>query len=340
MRPVYKQSLKFTAFLGVSAILFWLVYRDQNWDDLMKVLKEDVDYTWIWVAIVMGILSHVSRAMRWQLLTSSMGYKISFLNSFMGVMIGYFANIAIPRMGEFTRCGVVNKYENVPFSKLLGTVVTERVIDMIILLSLTVVVIVSQFKQVGIFLDNNKGIQEKVTGMLHSWWIWIVLAILLLMVYIIWKILKRTKFYDRLYAFALGLKEGLLTVKNVKHKGLFIAHSLFIWLMYFLMFYVCFFCFKFTSDLGIMVGLTVFVLGSYGMVAPVQGGIGAWHFMVIAALLIYLPHTPGIESMTKTFALLTHGAMTLLYIVLGALCVIALPVYNRLRKKNIGNPVI
>ena len=105
--------------------------------------------------------------------------------------------------------------------------------------------------------------------------------------------------------------------------------------MYFLMFYVCFFCFGFTSHLGILVGLTVFVLGSYGMVAPVQGGIGAWHFMVIAALMIYLPHVPGIESMAKAFALLTHSSMTLLYIVVGVICVITLPLYNRDFSKNI-----
>lgn len=334
MRPVYKQIIKFLAFLGVSAFLFWLVYRDQNWDDLMVVLRDDVEYKWIWLAIGMGILSHVSRAMRWQLLTHSMGYKISFWNSFMGVIIGYFANLAIPRMGEFTRCGVVSKYESVPFSKLLGTVVTERVIDMIILLSLTVVVIISQFKQMGIFLDDNKGIEDKVMVILNSPWIWLILAMLPVGGWFLWRMLRGTGFYGKIKAFGLGLKEGLLSVKNVEHKWLFIAHSLFIWLMYFLMFYVCMFCFQFTSGLGLMVGLTIFVLSSYGMVAPVQGGIGAWHFMVIAALMIYLPHTPNIESMSKTFALLTHGTMTLLYIVLGVISVIALPVYNNARRKK------
>ena len=156
MHPLVKNTIKFFLFLAVSAFLFWLVYRDQNWDELLTVLKEDVNYFWIGVACVMGIASHVSRALRWQLLTASMGYRISFGNSFMGVMIGYFANLAIPRMGEFTRCGVVSKYEEVPFSKLLGTVVTERVIDMMILLFLTLIVVITQFKQVGIFLDNNR----------------------------------------------------------------------------------------------------------------------------------------------------------------------------------------
>lgn len=334
MRPFYKQTVKFLLFLGISVFLFWLVYRDQNWDDLLTVLREDVDYKWVWLAIVMGIASHASRALRWQLLTESMGYKISFWNSFMGVLIGYFANLAIPRMGEFTRCGVVNKYEHVPFSKLLGTVVTERVIDMIILLALTFVVVVTQFKQVVVFLENNKEIGEKVSAMLDSQWIWVFGVGMLVLCGLLWLLIRKTRLYERLRLFARGLKEGLLSVKDVKHKWLFVGYSLFIWVMYFFMFYVCFFCFEFTSNLSMLVGLTIFVLSSYGMVAPVQGGIGAWHFMVIAALMIYLPDTPNIESMAKTFALLTHGTMTLLYIVLGIISVICLPIYNDSLKKN------
>ena len=333
MKPFYKQIIKFFAFLCVTVVLFWLVYRDQDPAELMKALREDVNYTWIWVAIGLGMLSHISRSLRWQMLTKSMGYKISFMNSFMGVMIGYFANLAIPRMGELTRCGVVSKYENVPFSKLLGTVVTERVFDMIMLLLLTLIVVVTQFKQVGIFLDNNEDIKEKLYGMFSSPVTWGILVLLVLgLIGFIW-FLRKGSFFTRLHHFMTGLKEGLLTVKDVDHKWLFIGYTIFIWLMYYLMLYVCFFCFKFTSGLGPLVGLTVFVLSSYGMVAPVQGGVGAWHFMVIAALMIYLPHTEGIESMTKTFALLTHGTMTLLYIVVGVICLLVLPIYNR----NNGN---
>jgi len=267
--------------------------------------------------------------MRWQLLTASMGYKIRFWNSFMGVMIGYFANLAIPRIGELTRCGVVNKYEKVPFSNLLGTVVAERVIDLFILLSLTVVVVVTQFKQLGLFLNNNPEIKEKLDSLLHSYWTLFFVVGFVVIAIFSWKFFLKNRLQGRIRSFINGLKDGLLTVKNVENKWLFIAHSLFIWLMYFLMFYVCFFSFEFTSHLGILVGLTIFVLSSYGMVAPVQGGIGAWHFMVIAALMVYLPHTPNIATLANTFALLTHGSMMLLYIILGVICLWALPLYNR-----------
>lgn len=329
MSPFLKNVIKFCLFLAVSVFLFWLVYRDQDWSELMTVLKEDVNYTWVGVACIMGIASHISRALRWQLLTASMGYKIRFWNSFMGVMIGYFANLAIPRMGEFTRCGVVNKYEKVPFSNLLGTVVTERVIDMLILLALTLVVVVTQFKQVGIFLNNNPEIKANVEHLFHSSWMVLVVCLLGVMLLLLWKFFLKKRIQGRIRIFLSGLKDGLLAVKDVPNKGLFIFHSLFIWLMYFLMFYVCFFCFEFSSHLGMLVALTCFVLGSYGMVAPVQGGVGAWHFMVIASLLIYLPHTLEMQEMAKIFALLTHSSMTLLYIIVGVICVIVLPLYNR-----------
>lgn len=329
MSPFVRNIIKFCIFLAVSVFLFWLVYRDQDWNELMTVLKEDVNYTWVGVACVMGIASHVSRALRWQLLTASMGYKIRFWNSFMGVMIGYFANLAIPRMGEFTRCGVVNKYEKVPFPNLLGTVVTERVIDMLILLVLTLVVIITQFKQVGIFLDNNPEIKANVEHLFRSSWMLLIVGLLCVMVFLLWKFFLKKRLQGRIRSFLSGLKDGLLAVKAVRNRWLFIFHSLFIWLMYFLMFYVCFFCFDFSSHLGILVVLTCFVLGSYGMVAPVQGGVGAWHFMVIASLLIYLPHTPEMQEMAKIFALLTHSSMTLLYIIVGVVCVIVLPLYNR-----------
>ena len=323
-----KNIVKFCLFLLVSVLLFWLVYRDQNWEDLLKVLKEDVNYTWVWVACVMGIVSHVARALRWQMLAETMGYRIRFWNSFMGVMIGYFANLAIPRMGEFTRCAVVGKYEKTPFSNLLGTVVAERVVDVVILLALTVLVVVTQFPQVGIFLDNNPEIKANLVNLFHSSWMLLLVVVVLVGLVLLWKLYLRKRLGERIRSFVHGLKEGLLAVKDMRRKWLFVGYSLFIWLMYFLMFYVCFFCFEFTSGLNMLVGLTCFVLSSYGIVAPVQGGIGAWHFMVIAALMIYLPHTPNIESMAKVFALLTHGAMTLLYIVVGVICVIAMPLYN------------
>ncbi|MGL5684042.1 MAG: lysylphosphatidylglycerol synthase transmembrane domain-containing protein [Marinifilaceae bacterium] len=328
MHKLGKNIIKFLFFLVITVVLFSVVYRDQDWNTLYSALKNDVDYFWIWVSIGLGIASHIIRAIRWQMITASMNYPISLPNSFMGVMIGYFANMALPRMGEFTRCAVVNKYENVPYSNLLGTVVTERIIDLIILLGLTVVVVIAQFGKLIEFFNKNTMIKEKAEALLHSSWLLPVCVGAAVLCYVVYRYVLKDKLGNKINTFIAGLKEGLLSIARVPQKGLFIFYSLTIWFLYFMMMYLCFFSFNITSHLSPIVGLTVFVLSSYGMVAPVQGGIGAWHFMVIAALLLYIPNTAENESMARTFALLTHGTMTLLYIVLGVICLLALPLYN------------
>ena len=330
----YKQILKFALFLGMTILLFWWVYRDQDWTETFNALKKDVNYTWIWVGIVLGILSHIARALRWQQLTYSMGYKMTLTNSFMGVMIGYFANMLIPRAGEVARCGVVAKYENIPTSKLLGNVIAERAIDMIILIGMTIVTVIWQFPIFVQFFHKNIAVGENLTeksdymikmGIAGL----IAIAVITLLIFV----MRKSKLLARIKPFIAGLKEGILTIKNVKHTGLFVFYSIFIWIMYFLMLYVAFFCFDFSSNLGMGVALTAFVTSCYGMVAPVQGGIGAWHFMVIASMMLYLPNTPEMQANARTFAFLSHGSMTMLYIVLGAACLATMPLYNRFRKK-------
>ena len=219
MRPWIKNTLKFVLFLGLSVLLFWLVYRDQDWDELMQVLRHDVDYTWVAVACLMGMASHLCRALRWQLLVESMGYRIRLANGFMGVIVGYFANLAIPRMGEFTRCGVVAKYEKIPFPNLLGNVVTERVIDMLILLALTLLMVLTQFKQLGIFLDANPEIRTNLFRLFHSAWMLAVAAGVAVLAVAAWKLFLKKRLQGRIRHFLHGLKDGLLSVRDVRHRG-------------------------------------------------------------------------------------------------------------------------
>lgn len=333
-RERVKQIFRFIIFLCFTILLFWWVYRDQDWTETFNALRSDVNYTWIWVGIVLGILSHIARALRWQQLTDSMGYKMSLPNSFMGVMIGYFANMIIPRAGEVARCGVVAKYENIPTSKLLGNVIGERVIDMIILLIMTIITIIWQLPVFIQFFEKyiavGTNLADKGDYMLKLALIgFAILVVAIILIYIF----RRSKLVTKLKPFITGLKEGIITIKNVKNVWLFIFYSIFIWVMYFLMLYVAFFCFDFSKNLGIGVALTAFVTSCYGMVAPVQGGIGAWHFMVIAAMMLYLPNTPEMQANVRTFAFLSHGSMTMLYIVLGALCTAFMPLYNKFRKQ-------
>ncbi|MCW0482593.1 lysylphosphatidylglycerol synthase transmembrane domain-containing protein [Gaoshiqia sediminis] len=325
MKQKLVKVLKIIAFFALGLVLFWLVYKDQDIDRIKSVLKNDVNYLWIWVSLLLGLLSHLSRTLRWILMIEPLGHKPRVLNTFLAVMVGYLMNLVVPRMGEISRCGVLSRYEKISFTKLVGTVVTERIIDVIMLLLLTMLVLVSQFGKILQFLENNPHVKQKFDNFTLTVWDVLALAGIVLAFYFFRKKIKKSAALVKVHEIMLKFGEGLKTIKNMKNKWAFILHSVFIWLMYYLMLYVVFFCFEFTAHLAPLAALTTFVLGSFGMVAPVQGGIGAWHFMVIQALIVY-----GVSKADGVvFAFLAHGTMTAMLIVMGLISVLALPFLNR-----------
>jgi len=318
------KTLKIISFFLVGILIFWFVYKDQDIKRIKGILTHEVNYFWIVLSLFLGLLSHISRTIRWNLMIEPLDHKPKTLNTLLAVMIGYLMNLALPRMGEISRCGVLSRYEKIPFTKLVGTVVLERLIDVLMLLLLLIIVVVTQFGKVLEFLSNNPGVKEKLSKVIYSP---VLIGSLFLFVFGIW--LSRNKIREsalvkKLMGFVGQFVEGFQSIRDMKKKGAFIFHSVFIWLMYYLMLYCVFFSFKFTSDLTPLAGLTIFVLGSFGMVAPVQGGIGAWHFMVIEGLALY-----GVDRGDgKVFALLAHGSTTLMLIVLGLIALLVLPFVN------------
>jgi len=317
--------LKFFVFLAIGGFLFWLVYKDQDIKKIKSVLEHGVDYKWVWVSLFLGILSHISRTVRWSLMIEPLGKKPRMLNTFLAVMVGYLMNLVIPRMGEISRCGVLARYEKMSFTKLLGTVVTERITDVIMLLILTFIILVSQFGEIIQFLQNNPDILAKVYHILFSPILIIVVAVLVIFVIIFRNKISKLVFFEKLKEIINNFVEGLKTIKKMENKGWFIFHTIFIWFMYYLMLYVVFFSFDFTYNLSPIAGLTTFVLGSFGMVAPVQGGIGAWHFMVTQSLMVY-----GVaKSDGLIFAFLAYTSMTALMVFMGLLSLLVLPFVNK-----------
>lgn len=290
---------------------------------------KEVNYFWFIIMLAIGLLSHISRTMRWQMLLESDGSKTRFLNTLLAVMNGYFANLALPRLGEVTRCAIVSKYDKQNFSKVLGTMVSERLVDILMLLILTVLAFILQTSEINEFITKNPNLGQKL-DFVFSWPV-IVLAIclgaagLFLVIYIAKGKLDKYKLFKKLSDFIKSFWLGLVSLKNVKHPLLFIFHSVFIWSMYFLMLYVCFFAFEGFGELGILAALTLFVAGSFGMVAPAPNGIGAYHFMIINTLVIY-----GIsEPRAASFALIVHGFQTVVLVVCGIASFIIVPLINR-----------
>jgi len=322
-------TIKFLLFFSVSSFLFWWVYREQNTAELLFTIKNKVNYYWIAFSLFFGLLSHISRTIRWNLLIESLGKKPRTINTFLAVMVGYFANLALPRMGEISRCGIISKYEDISFSKLVGTVVLERVLDIIMLLIFLLIALSTQFGVISDFFTNNPQVSENLSNVFASSYTLYVIIGISIAIWALKKKFKDTVVFKKIDNTLNNFSDGFKTIKKLDNKWPFILHTVFIWIMYYLMTYICFFSFGFTSNLPAIAGLTVFVMGSFGMVAPVQGGFGAWHFMVIGTLLVYLPNVANIESLSKSFALVVHSAQTAMIIIVGALAVIALPIVNR-----------
>lgn len=319
------KATKVLIFFFIGVLIFWILYKDQDIDRIKSVLANDVNYFWIWVSVFLGLLSHISRAIRWRYLIEPMGYKPRLSNTFFAVMIGYIMNLVIPRMGELSKCGVLSRYEKISFARLIGTMITERIFDLLALGFFTLLMIFTQFGHVLRFLNEHPEVESKLISIATSPILIGGGFFLLLGLIVFWKKIKRGSFYRKIENTANHFKEGILSVRYIRNKGAFLFHTTFIWVMYYLMLYMAFFAFDFTSNLSPLAGLTTFVLASFGMVAPVQGGIGAWHFMTRESLFLYgVPYENGI-----IFAFLAHGIMTLMVIVLGLFSLMALPFVNR-----------
>ncbi|MCT4601533.1 MAG: flippase-like domain-containing protein, partial [Marinifilum sp.] len=164
MKKKLANTFKFLIFFSIGAFLFWITYRDQNASELLHTIKNDVNYYWILLSLFFGLLSHISRTIRWNLLIESLGKKPRTVNTFLAVMVGYFANLALPRMGEISRCGIISRYEKISFSQLVGTVVLERVLDIIMLFIFLLIALSTQFSVIANFFTNNPEVSEKLSN--------------------------------------------------------------------------------------------------------------------------------------------------------------------------------
>ncbi|WP_430811452.1 MULTISPECIES: lysylphosphatidylglycerol synthase transmembrane domain-containing protein [unclassified Carboxylicivirga] len=324
MKKSVSKFIQLVLFPSIGVFIIYQLYKDQNAEEILRALRYDVDYSWIVLSISLGLLSHVSRAMRWQMLIQPIEKKTGFLNTFLAVMTGYLANLVFPRMGEVSRCGVISKYERISFTRVVGTVVAERLTDLMMLVLITVAVLAVQFDFLGGFLLQTLKL-DSVSQLFASPLLYAALIFTVLALWFIRRYARRYKALQFLNSLMAKFTEGLSSIRKLENKGLFIFHTLFIWLMYFMMIYVCFFSMPATSTLGINAGITILLTGSLGMIAPVQGGIGAWHFMVIATLKLYgVPLEEG-----GVFALLVHAAQNMMIIIVGLLAFVLLPLINR-----------
>ena len=284
---------------------------------------------WILLVVLAFLISNVSRALRWQMLIKPMGYATTLGNTFWPVMAGYFANLALPRMGEVVRAGLFSRYENVPLEKSLGTIVTDRAMDVLCLLAVMGLAFVLEFDILWNYVRENAfGEASADSPEKSNTLLWVVLAVMLAVAVVVF--VFRKKIFAKLKEILSGFAEGLLTIRKLDNIALFLFHTLVIWLMYYLMTYLCFFAFEPTAMLNHasslpVIGLAIFVFGSLGMVIPSPGGMGSYQFLVTEGLMIY-----GLaNSDAFSFSLIIFVTITVCNIVFGALAFVVLPILNR-----------
>ncbi|MBL6664114.1 MAG: flippase-like domain-containing protein [Flavobacteriales bacterium] len=319
--------IKYVFFLFLGIGLMYLAFKNQSPKALIAQLK-DVNYLWVVISMFFGFISIVSRSLRWIILLQNLNFSVSKLNSFYAVAIGYFTNIAIPRAGEITRCTSLNQTEDVPVDKLFGTIILERAIDFIILISLVFLVLILKFE---LFLEFLAIIFEGQTLDVNSL-IGIglsAMAILFLLFVLTKKILKKSAVYIKIKTFVVGMKDGFKSINGLENKTGFWAHTFIIWLMYLLMTYVCFFSIEATRMLNVADGLYTMVIGGFGMVAPVQGGIGAYHYIVKVGLMIL----DVSEDSALLFATVVHTAQTLMTLSVGGISILMVFLSKRKAKQ-------
>lgn len=312
-----------------GAILYWM-YRGLDFKQVEDVLLHKMSWTWMLLSFPFGISAQVFRGWRWKQSLEPLGEKARSSISIYSIFLSYALSLVIPRAGEFARCGVLKKWDDVSFPKALGTVVTERAIDSLLVLLITALVFVMQipvflnfFEKTGTSMDSLLS-QFTATG-------YIVTAICGIAVLILAHyLLKRLAIYNKVKATLGGLWQGIISLKGVRNVPLYIALTLGIWLSYFFHYYLTFQCFEATSHLNLMCGLVTFIVGSIAVIVPTPNGAGPWHFAVKTMLILY-----GIQANDALFfVLIVHSVQTLLVVLLGIYAWIALAFTGKVKSEE------
>jgi uncharacterized protein (TIRG00374 family) len=331
------RAINFFVFLTIGIGLLFLAFRGVDFNTLIDDLKS-ANYYWVGLSLLFAFIGYVSRAYRWKLLIEPLNYNPPVKNVFYALMLGYLANFAFPRIGEISRCGSLTKSDKIPMDSLIGTVLIERAIDMVVLLLLLIVIFFAKIESFGLFIKENvlipisKKLLNTVDFSIYYWLIIIVvLGAIIVLFYYFRKKFKRVKIVIKIRKIIRGVISGVKTVTKMRSRSAFLMHTFIIWLMYFLMTYVVVFAIPATQSLQPIDGLFLLVIGGLGMAAPVQGGIGAFHWIVSMALSLY-----GISKADGlVFATIQHESQAILAILLGAFSILMLFINSRRKRKNI-----
>lgn len=305
------------------------MYRDFDFKNVSRVVLHEMDWTWMLLSFPFGILAQMFRGWRWQMSLNPIGEYPRASTSINSIFLSYAVSLVVPRIGEFARCGVLKRYDGVSFTKALGTVVTERIIDSLLVLAITLLTLFFQLRVFDRFFSRT-GTNIEIMFDRFSTTGYVVTAVCAVAVLILlWYLLRRFSIYNKVKCTISGLMQGVFSLRGVKNMPLYVVFTLGIWVSYFLHYYLTFFCFEATSGLGMACALVTFIVGSIAVIVPTPNGAGPWHFAVKTMLILY-----GVgETDALYFVLIVHSVQTLLVILLGIYAWMALA-FTKKRKRE------
>lgn len=302
--------LPFVLGLGI----LWWMYRGTNWSDFGHYVLHEMNWWWMLLSLAFGILPQMARAWRWKMALEPLGEHPRRTSCIDAIFMSYAASLVIPRVGEVTRCGTLKTADGVSFTKSLGTVVTERLVDSLLMLLFTGIAFLLQLPMFLRFLkETNTNIGDLLyrftgTGYIVTF-ICLVAALIAGFVAI-----RRFSFFKKGRDMLRDMWEGVLSLRKVRNLPLYLFYSVLIWVGYFLHFYIAFFSFDFTAHLSIGAAFLIFCVGTFAVLVPTPNGAGPWHFAVKTMLVLY-----GVaETQAIMFALTVHTIQTALVVLLGA----------------------
>lgn len=324
MKAKLLSILKYLLFLSLGILILYVVFKDKDIDKMIEDLR-NAEYKWLIFSMLFGYAAYLFRGLRWLLLLETMKYKTTASHATHAIAAGYFANAIFPRAGEVVRCTSLYKVTGIPVNKLFGTILLERTIDLVMLVICIGLSFILKFKELTSFFGSV--FSDSEPGEISNTKIIVISSLVLISagIYFFRSTLKQSKLYKKVVHLGLGVKEGFQTAFHMKQKGLFTIYTILIWLMYFLMTYICFFSIPETSGLSMVDGMYIMVIGGLGMIVPVQGGLGPYHAAVTLGIVsIGLTETTGI-----TLAVLVHTSQTIMILISGIIAAIVLSFAKR-----------
>ena len=314
MRKILTNILKTLLPFVLGIGILWWMYRGTDWRDFMHCVSHEMHWGWMALSLVFGILPQLFRAWRWRMALKPLGEQPRARVCADAIFLSYASSLVVPRIGEVARCGTLKKYDGVSFSKSLGTVLTERLVDSVMVILLTAVAVLSQLPVLLQFLRTTGMSLDQVLGRFTGTGYVVTALCAVAVLGLGYYLFKNLSFFSKSREIARNIWTGIRSLRDVKNLPLYLFYSLGIWVGYFLHFYIAFFCFDFTCGINPVAAFLIFCVGTFAVLVPTPNGAGPWHFAVKTMLILY-----GVaEPQAILFALVVHTIQTMEVVLLGA----------------------